>query len=104
MYIYKWEGDKENGTAIATQVYTMRAEGLFCQPLCCKENGEVIKQRVFASFPGGGISEYEDVKDAGASLQKPLEEAKKQIPHSQYSKTSVYLGATAGMRLLKCVV
>lgn len=77
MYIYKWEGDKENGTAVPYQIYSKRAEG-------------------------GGISDYADnPSQAGESLRNLVQDARKQIPGSQYTNTDIYLGATAGMRLLR---
>ena len=29
IYVYKWKGDKENGTAVAEQIYTKKAAGWF---------------------------------------------------------------------------
>ncbi|KAL0179310.1 hypothetical protein M9458_024752, partial [Cirrhinus mrigala] len=49
-----------------------------------------------------GISSYSDnPAGAGTSLQACMEEAKKTIPAQRHHETPVYLGATAGMRLLK---
>lgn len=78
MYIYKWEGDKINFTAVAIQ------DGEKC------------------TADGGGISSYSNnTAAAGASLTKCLDSAKSQIPTEKHGETPVYLGATAGMRLLQ---
>lgn len=51
---------------------------------------------------GGGISSYaNNTAGAGRSLVKCLDSAKGRIPTSQHGSTPVYLGATAGMRLLQ---
>ncbi|XP_061119475.1 ectonucleoside triphosphate diphosphohydrolase 2-like isoform X2 [Conger conger] len=76
MYIYKWPADKQNGTGIVTQ------------------HGE-------CHVKGGGISSYAGQQGgAGRSLQTCLQKAVKDIPKSRHVLTPVYLGATAGMRLL----
>lgn len=56
---------------------------------------------------GGGISSYADHPGAaGRSLEDCLNLATKEIPKARHRLTPVYLGATAGMRLLKyeCVM
>jgi len=51
---------------------------------------------------GDGISSYvENPQAAGESLKKCLDIAKAVIPEGQRKATPVYLGATAGMRLLR---
>ena len=51
---------------------------------------------------GGGISNYtEDPADVSKALTPILDEAAKHVPAKQRSATPVWLGATAGMRLLK---
>lgn len=51
---------------------------------------------------GKGISSYyANPEGAGTSLQECMIEAKNKIPANRHSETPVYLGATAGMRLLK---
>ena len=53
-------------------------------------------------FLGGGISDYTNKPtEAGESIKPLLQDARKHIPGSQFSKTGLYLGATAGMRLLR---
>ncbi|XP_040011233.1 ectonucleoside triphosphate diphosphohydrolase 2-like [Xiphias gladius] len=79
MYIYKWPADKQNGTGIVTQHSKCHAKGR-------------------------GISSYIGVHGGAAeSLKACLEQAVKDIPKSRHYQTPLYLGATAGMRLLKIV-
>ncbi|KAM6986150.1 ectonucleoside triphosphate diphosphohydrolase 2-like [Aplochiton taeniatus] len=76
MYIYKWPGDKENGTGVVSQHSECHAKG-------------------------GGISSYAGQGGlAGRSLEACLDQAVKVIPRTRHQLTPVYLGATAGMRLL----
>ncbi|XP_041706902.2 ectonucleoside triphosphate diphosphohydrolase 2 [Coregonus clupeaformis] len=76
MYIYKWPADKQNGTGVVTQ----HTE---CHP------------------KGGGISSYAGRQgEAGRSLKSCLDQAMLDIPRDRHHLTPVYLGATAGMRLL----
>ncbi|KAI1882548.1 hypothetical protein AGOR_G00251880 [Albula goreensis] len=76
LYIYKWPADKQNGTGIVTQHSECHVKG-------------------------GGISSYAGL-DGGAagSLQACLDDAVRDIPKARHELTPVYLGATAGMRLL----
>ncbi|XP_048407289.2 ectonucleoside triphosphate diphosphohydrolase 1 isoform X1 [Stegostoma tigrinum] len=77
LYIYSWPAEKLNDTGIVTEVDS------------CKVKGP-------------GISSYwNDIKQAGLSLKMCLEKAKERIPEKQQHVTPVYLGATAGMRLLR---
>ncbi|KAM8761447.1 ectonucleoside triphosphate diphosphohydrolase 2-like [Acanthopagrus schlegelii] len=79
MYIYKWPADKQNGTGIVTQ------------------HSE-------CDVKGGGISSYAGVPGGAAkSLEACLEQAVKEIPKFRHHQTPLYLGATAGMRLLNMV-
>ncbi|XP_034027222.1 ectonucleoside triphosphate diphosphohydrolase 2-like [Thalassophryne amazonica] len=76
MYIYKWPANKHNDTGIVTQHDECHVKG-------------------------GGISSYAgDHGGAAKSLEVCLENAKKAIPKSRHHLTPLYLGATAGMRLL----
>ncbi|BFZ00979.1 hypothetical protein BsWGS_04018 [Bradybaena similaris] len=80
MFVYQWEGSKLNGTAVAAQY------GSRC------------------TADGSGLAEFaENPQAAGKSLLTCIEVAKSAIPASKLSSTPVYLGATAGMRLLKIV-
>lgn len=76
MFIYKWPADKQNGTGIVSQHSMCHAEG-------------------------HGISSYAGIRGGAArSLEKCMEKALKEIPKSRHKLTPLYLGATAGMRLL----
>ncbi|XP_047426690.1 ectonucleoside triphosphate diphosphohydrolase 2 [Mugil cephalus] len=76
LYIYKWPADKQNGTGVVTQHSECHVKG-------------------------GGISSYVDQQGAaGQSLEACLDQAVKDIPKDRHQLTPVYLGATAGMRLL----
>ncbi|NWH69549.1 ENTP8 diphosphohydrolase, partial [Piaya cayana] len=77
LYIYRWPVDKENGTGIVSQVAA-------------------------CTVSGPGISSYaDDPAGAGASLKPCLDKAMELIPAKQQRETPTYLGATAGMRLLR---
>ncbi|XP_033951204.1 ectonucleoside triphosphate diphosphohydrolase 2 [Pseudochaenichthys georgianus] len=77
LYIYKWPADKLNGTGVVTQ----HTE--------CHVRGE-------------GISSYAGRQGAaGRSLEACLDQAVEDIPEERHPCTPVYLGATAGMRLLQ---
>uniref|UniRef100_A0A4W4E669 Ectonucleoside triphosphate diphosphohydrolase 2b n=2 Tax=Electrophorus electricus TaxID=8005 RepID=A0A4W4E669_ELEEL len=76
MYVYRWPADKQNGTGVVTQHSECHVKG-------------------------GGISSYAGQQGAaGRSLEPCLEQAMRDIPQSRHHLTPVYLGATAGMRLL----
>ncbi|XP_071987517.1 ectonucleoside triphosphate diphosphohydrolase 1 isoform X2 [Engystomops pustulosus] len=77
LYIYQWPAEKENDTGVVEQVAECKVEG-------------------------NGISSYYlKPADAGPSLQHCISRAQEKIPASQQKETPVYLGATAGMRLLR---
>ncbi|XP_051883227.1 ectonucleoside triphosphate diphosphohydrolase 1 isoform X2 [Pristis pectinata] len=77
LYIYQWPAEKMNNTGLVEQLKS-------------------------CSVKGPGISSYwTNVEQAGPSLRACLDEAKQSIPEEQHSETPVYLGATAGMRLLR---
>ncbi|XP_059721395.1 ectonucleoside triphosphate diphosphohydrolase 8-like isoform X3 [Haemorhous mexicanus] len=77
LYTYQWRANKENGTGIVSQVEA-------------------------CSVSGPGISSYaDDPAGAGASLKPCLDRAMKIVPAEQQRETPTYLGATAGMRLLR---
>ncbi|XP_043914325.1 ectonucleoside triphosphate diphosphohydrolase 2 [Protopterus annectens] len=76
MFIYKWPADKENDTGI-------------------------VSEHSHCSVDGGGISSYSNRPEgAGQSLLACLNQAKRDIPENRHPETPIYLGATAGMRLL----
>uniref|UniRef100_A0A8C5QE11 Ectonucleoside triphosphate diphosphohydrolase 2 n=1 Tax=Leptobrachium leishanense TaxID=445787 RepID=A0A8C5QE11_9ANUR len=76
LFIYKWPADKENETGI-------------------------VSQHSMCDVDGPGISSYyQEPPKAGKSLQTCLDHAVKNVPANRHSITPIYLGATAGMRLL----
>ncbi|XP_062927533.1 ectonucleoside triphosphate diphosphohydrolase 1 [Mobula hypostoma] len=77
LYIYQWPAEKMNNTGL-------------------------VKQLTSCNVKGPGISSYwRNVEQAGPSLRACLDKAKQSIPKEQHGETPVYLGATAGMRLLR---
>uniref|UniRef100_A0A803VWY8 Ectonucleoside triphosphate diphosphohydrolase 1 n=1 Tax=Ficedula albicollis TaxID=59894 RepID=A0A803VWY8_FICAL len=77
LYVYEWPAEKENDTGVVKQVEVCKVEG-------------------------PGISGYSHATEkAGPSLAQCLQQAKEVIPSAQHKETPVYLGATAGMRLLR---
>ncbi|XP_030888296.1 ectonucleoside triphosphate diphosphohydrolase 8 isoform X9 [Leptonychotes weddellii] len=76
LFVYRWPADKENNTGVVSQA-------LACQ------------------VKGPGISSYaSNPAQAGESLQGCLEEALALVPEARHQETPMFLGATAGMRLL----
>lgn len=76
LFVYQWAADKENNTGVVSQA-------LACQ------------------VKGPGISSYaSNPAQAGESLQGCLEEALALVPEARHRETPMFLGATAGMRLL----
>uniref|UniRef100_A0A8C7AY55 Ectonucleoside triphosphate diphosphohydrolase 8 n=1 Tax=Neovison vison TaxID=452646 RepID=A0A8C7AY55_NEOVI len=76
LFVYQWPADKENNTGVVSQA-------LACQ------------------VKGPGISSYaSDPAQAGESLEDCLAEALALVPEARRRETPVFLGATAGMRLL----
>ncbi|XP_050967800.1 ectonucleoside triphosphate diphosphohydrolase 8 [Labeo rohita] len=76
LFLYQWLGNKENNTGI-------------------------VSQKQSCDVDGDGISSYvNNPPAAGESLKKCLDVAKAAIPEGKQKTTPVYLGATAGMRLL----
>uniref|UniRef100_A0A673L6T5 Ectonucleoside triphosphate diphosphohydrolase 8 n=2 Tax=Sinocyclocheilus rhinocerous TaxID=307959 RepID=A0A673L6T5_9TELE len=77
LFLYQWLGNKENNTGI-------------------------VSQKQSCDVDGDGISSYvQNPLAAGESLKKCLDVAKAAIPEGERKTTPVYLGATAGMRLLR---
>ncbi|XP_069877407.1 ectonucleoside triphosphate diphosphohydrolase 1-like isoform X3 [Dipodomys merriami] len=77
LYIYKWAAEKENDTGVVRQIEE------------CKVKGP-------------GISKYvQKPNELDMYLTECMEKSKEVIPSSQHQDTPVYLGATAGMRLLR---
>ncbi|CAK7301248.1 Ectonucleoside triphosphate diphosphohydrolase 1 [Vulpes lagopus] len=77
LYIYKWPAEKENDTGVVNQIEE------------CK-------------LKGPGISRYaHKLSEIDIYLTECMVRASQVIPKSQHEETPVYLGATAGMRLLR---
>ncbi|XP_014388185.1 PREDICTED: ectonucleoside triphosphate diphosphohydrolase 1 isoform X2 [Myotis brandtii] len=77
VYIYMWPAEKENDTGVVSQI------------------GECMVQ-------GPGISKFANkVSELSTYLLDCMQKAKEMIPVAQHQQTPVYLGATAGMRLLR---
>lgn len=77
LYIYLWPAEKENDTGVVTQI------------------GECTVQ-------GPGISKFaHKIQQLDSYLPDCMSKAMELIPLRQHSQTPVYLGATAGMRLLR---
>uniref|UniRef100_W5LY25 Ectonucleoside triphosphate diphosphohydrolase 8 n=1 Tax=Lepisosteus oculatus TaxID=7918 RepID=W5LY25_LEPOC len=77
LFLYQWPEGKENNTGVVSQVLVCDVEG-------------------------PGISSYaSDPPGAGQSLKACLDKAKASIPAERHRDSPVYLGATAGMRLLQ---
>ncbi|KFW80886.1 Ectonucleoside triphosphate diphosphohydrolase 2, partial [Phalacrocorax carbo] len=80
MFIYKWPADKENDTG-------------------------VVSEHSMCDVEGPGISSYSsNPLAAGTSLVHCLNQALRDVPKEKHTGTPLYLGATAGMRLLNAVV
>ncbi|XP_045052821.2 ectonucleoside triphosphate diphosphohydrolase 8 isoform X3 [Desmodus rotundus] len=76
LFVYRWPADKENDTGVVSQALACRVKG-------------------------PGISSYaSNPTQAGESLQGCLQEALAVVPAAQHQLTPLFLGATAGMRLL----
>ncbi|KFO99086.1 Ectonucleoside triphosphate diphosphohydrolase 2, partial [Calypte anna] len=76
MFIYKWPADKENDTG-------------------------VVSEHSMCDVEGPGISSYSsNPSAAGTSLEPCLNQALGDVPKEKQAGTPLYLGATAGMRLL----
>ncbi|XP_054030415.1 ectonucleoside triphosphate diphosphohydrolase 2 [Dryobates pubescens] len=76
MFVYKWPADKENDTG-------------------------VVSEHSMCDVQGPGISSYSsNPRAAGTSLVHCLTQALRDVPEEKHTGTPLYLGATAGMRLL----
>ncbi|XP_068770587.1 ectonucleoside triphosphate diphosphohydrolase 2 isoform X1 [Struthio camelus] len=76
MFIYKWPANKENDTG-------------------------VVSEHSMCDVEGPGISSYNiNPPSAGQSLVHCLNQALRDVPTEKHVSTPLYLGATAGMRLL----
>ncbi|XP_005383636.2 PREDICTED: ectonucleoside triphosphate diphosphohydrolase 3 [Chinchilla lanigera] len=77
VYVYQWPAEKENNTGVVSQTFE-------------------------CSVRGPGISSYGDhPQDAPMAFEDCMERVQQQVPAPLHGSTRVYLGATAGMRLLR---
>ncbi|XP_063308351.1 ectonucleoside triphosphate diphosphohydrolase 3 [Pelobates fuscus] len=77
VYVYQWPAEKENNTGVVSQTYK------------CNVNGQ-------------GISSYtNDPAKAALNIDGCMKKVREIIPANQQNSTPAYLGATAGMRLLR---
>ncbi|OCT74211.1 hypothetical protein XELAEV_18033168mg [Xenopus laevis] len=77
VYLYQWPAEKENNTGVVNQTLKCNVKGL-------------------------GISSYaNEPEKAPTYIDDCLKKVKEVIPANQHNSTPAYLGATAGMRLLK---
>ncbi|XP_063117023.1 ectonucleoside triphosphate diphosphohydrolase 3 isoform X2 [Cavia porcellus] len=77
VYVYQWPAEKENNTGVVSQTFK-------------------------CSVRGPGISSYGDnPQDAPTAFEDCMQRVQQQVPVSLHRSTRVYLGATAGMRLLR---
>ncbi|XP_028017484.1 ectonucleoside triphosphate diphosphohydrolase 3 isoform X2 [Balaenoptera acutorostrata] len=77
VYVYQWPGEKENNTGVVSQTFK-------------------------CSVKGSGISSYgENPQDAPKAFEDCMQKVKGHIPAHLHGSTCIYLGATAGMRLLR---
>ncbi|XP_026170883.1 ectonucleoside triphosphate diphosphohydrolase 1 [Mastacembelus armatus] len=76
LYIYEWPAEKDNNTGRVEQTHS-------------------------CTVKGPGISSYASApQKAGESLTECMQEAVHRVPKKRHHETPLYLGATAGMRLL----
>ncbi|NXD00454.1 ENTP8 diphosphohydrolase, partial [Certhia familiaris] len=77
LFVYEWDSNKENDTGVVSQT------------LSCDVQGQ-------------GISSYaNNPSEAGNSLRECLDKALQVVPAEKQRDVPAYLGATAGMRLLR---
>ncbi|KAH0507500.1 Ectonucleoside triphosphate diphosphohydrolase 3 [Microtus ochrogaster] len=77
IYVYQWPAEKENNTGVVSQTFK-------------------------CSVKGSGISSYENnPQEAPKAFDDCMLKVKEQVPESLHGSTRIYLGATAGMRLLR---
>ncbi|XP_073425220.1 ectonucleoside triphosphate diphosphohydrolase 3 isoform X2 [Dendrobates tinctorius] len=77
VYVYQWPAEKENNTGVVSQTFKCNVNGL-------------------------GISSYDsEPEKAAKNIDNCMKKVISVIPFNQQNSTPVYLGATAGMRLLR---
>ncbi|XP_025769443.1 ectonucleoside triphosphate diphosphohydrolase 3 [Puma concolor] len=77
VYVYQWPAEKENDTGVVSQTFK-------------------------CSVKGSGISSYgKNPQDVPKAFEDCMQKVQGQIPAHLHRSTRIYLGATAGMRLLR---
>ncbi|XP_010944173.2 ectonucleoside triphosphate diphosphohydrolase 3 isoform X2 [Camelus dromedarius] len=77
VYVYQWPAEKENNTGVVSETFK-------------------------CSVKGSGISSYwKKPQDAPKAFEDCMQKVKRQVPAHLHGSTGIYLGATAGMRLLR---
>ncbi|XP_064130843.1 ectonucleoside triphosphate diphosphohydrolase 3 [Loxodonta africana] len=77
IYVYQWPAKKENNTGVVGQTFRCNVRG-------------------------SGISSYgNNPQDVSKAFEDCMQKVKEQIPAHLHGSTRIYLGATAGMRLLR---
>ncbi|OWK02838.1 ENTPD3 [Cervus elaphus hippelaphus] len=77
IYVYQWPAEKANNTGVVSQTFKCNVKG-------------------------SGISKYaENPQDAPKAFEDCMQKVKGHIPVHLHGSTCIYLGATAGMRLLR---
>ncbi|XP_074642858.1 ectonucleoside triphosphate diphosphohydrolase 8-like [Tubulanus polymorphus] len=77
LFVYQWKGNKYHGTGIVEQIAKCRSKA-------------------------SPLADYEsNPENAGKSLGDCIETAKQNIPKSEWKNAPIFLGATAGMRMLR---
>ncbi|XP_044893759.1 ectonucleoside triphosphate diphosphohydrolase 3 isoform X2 [Felis catus] len=77
VYVYQWPAEKENNTGVVSQTFK-------------------------CSVKGSGISSYgKNPQDVPKAFEDCMQKVQGQIPAHLHRSTRIYLGATAGMRLLR---
>ncbi|KAJ7406727.1 Ectonucleoside triphosphate diphosphohydrolase 8 [Pitangus sulphuratus] len=106
LFVYEWDSDKENDTGVVSQTLSCDVQGQYAPALGsllpCVLECVGISLAQPDSLPGPGISSYaHDPPKAGDSLRECLDKALKVVPAAKHRDVPAYLGATAGMRLLR---
>ncbi|KAM9310201.1 ectonucleoside triphosphate diphosphohydrolase 3 [Pholidichthys leucotaenia] len=79
VYLYEWPGEKENETGIVTEILNCKVEGV-----------AISEMRV----------DPEKDNKTWEGFKKCMEEIIQKVPAEKHNRTRLFLGATAGMRLL----
>ncbi|XP_015212345.2 ectonucleoside triphosphate diphosphohydrolase 3 [Lepisosteus oculatus] len=80
VYVYKWPAEKENNTGVVKQI------------MICNIDGPGISSL--------GLNAEQDHR-SWSSMEDCMNKTQQKIPPSQHNTTPIFLGATAGMRLLR---